>query len=52
MELISDMGVGADVSICGRDLQDEPASRGVLWDALTIEGLKSRVRGKWKTGKS
>lgn len=40
LELIRDLGIWADVSICGRDLQDEPACRRVLWDVLSVQGLE------------
>lgn len=45
LELVRDLGVWADVSVRGRDLQDEPAGGGVLWDSLTVQGL-----GGWGGG--
>lgn len=41
VELIRDMGIGANVGVCGRDLQDEPSGRRVLWHAFTVQRLRS-----------
>lgn len=41
VELVRDMGIGADVCVCGRHLQDEPSRLRVLWHALTVQRLQS-----------
>lgn len=46
LELVRDLGVGADVCVGGRNLQDEPASGRVLRDALAVQRLRgARVQG-------
>lgn len=39
LELVRDMGVGADVCVRGRHLQDEPSGLRVLWHTLTVKRL-------------
>lgn len=41
LELVRDMGVGADVCVRGRHLQDEPSGLRVLWHTLTVQRLWS-----------